>query len=147
MSLITNVITARHRQTTASLVNVLIFSGSVILFTRTHEWAEFSLTIAALVFEGAAICLTLMCRLWQRSHRYLIYPMVLICTIYVWDKSLPPPNLPDGLLRAAMPFCILGLLYLDSIYSLIGTGRRKRRIIDGRVRRDQAEILEALHYQ
>ncbi len=40
---------------------------------------------------------------WRLSRRFVIYPLVLAAVIYLWDTTLPPPSLPDGLVRVVVP--------------------------------------------
>jgi hypothetical protein len=98
-------------------VGALIFSGSVILLALVYEWAVLGLGLAALVFQGVAVLLVLVNRLWERSRRFLIYPVIVFCTIYLWDTRLPPPNLPDGLLRGWIPPLVIGALSVDLVYT------------------------------
>lgn len=100
-------------QLTSSAVSILIVSGGVILITLVHEWAILSLSAIALLFQGVAVLLALISRLWQRSHRFLTYPLILFSTIYLWDTNLPPPSLPDGALRALIPLLVIATLFFD----------------------------------
>jgi hypothetical protein len=63
-------------------VGSLIFTGGVLLLALVQEWAEFGLSVFALMVQGLAILLVLSSRLWQYSRRFVAYPVILFCTIY-----------------------------------------------------------------
>lgn len=70
---------------------------------------------AALLLQAAALllgfCLILLRR---RSPRWLLYPVVLAWVVYLWDTTLPPPTLPDGLLRSLVPRLALIAILTDA---------------------------------
>lgn len=71
---------------------------------------------AALLLQAVALLLGVgLILLRCRSPRWLLYPVVLAWVVYLWDTTLPPPNLPDGLIRGLLPWLALAGIMLDAL--------------------------------
>ena len=102
-------------RTASNTVGILTIAGGVILVALAYEIAVLHLSMAALATQVVAILLAIAYRLWRLSARFLIYPMILFSTIYLWDNKLPPPSLPEGTLRALVPLAVIGVLAVDLV--------------------------------
>ncbi len=111
-------------------LGLLIFAGGALLLGLVMElggpvWSRPA--IGLLVLAVGCACAALGAR-WARSRRFIIYPLVLAATIYLWDTTLPPPSLPEGQLRAALPrLALLGIL-ADGLLLLQRRGWRPRSL-------------------
>jgi hypothetical protein len=79
----------------------------LVMEFRDPVWSRtaIALQLFALALVSAALGVY-----WPLSRRFVIYPLVLIGVIYLWDTTLPPPSLPEGLLRAVVPrLALLGI--------------------------------------
>lgn len=139
-------ITRPSTRLASSTVSLLILTGGLILVALLYEWSVLGLSLAALMTQIAALLLAVGYRLWRLSARFLIYPVILFGTIYLWDTNLPPPNLPDGSWRALVPLVVIAALIVD----LARTARRFRQaahsgrgfsVIGGYVSVDEAAAL------
>lgn len=96
-----------------SLGSVLIVALVMELSAPAWSRTVILLQLVALLLGG---CLMLMRR--QRSPRWLLYPAALAVTIYLWDTTLPPPTLPEGLARGLGPRLVLLALLTDALLTI-----------------------------
>lgn len=78
----------------------------------------------------------------RRSPRWLLYPVLLAATVYLWDTTLPPPTLPEGQARGVVPRLVLLALLTDALLSI----RRhlRRASVVRLVRRALAQLARAI---
>ncbi len=105
-----------------SVVALLSSAGALIFWLLLLEWYPPAWSRAALGLQGLAGALALLLTYWYQPPRFFLYPIVLAGMIYLWDKSLPPPSLPEGPLRGIIPRVALVCLLAD----LMITRRRSR---------------------
>lgn len=84
--------------------------GAAILVTLLFELLTPFWSRTVIVLQGLAVLVALMAYRWRPSWRLVFYPLLLANMAYVWDHTLPPPNLPDGLVRVALPLAtVIGI--------------------------------------
>ena len=82
-------------------ISVALFSA-LVLEWPSSQWSR--LVLGLLVIAGALALL-----LWRSSNRrwLVVYPIILAISVYLWDTTLPPPTLPEGMARLAVPLVVL----------------------------------------
>jgi hypothetical protein len=87
-----------------------ILFGAAMLVTLLFELLTPFWSRTVIVLQGLAVLVALMAYRWRPSWRLVFYPLLLANMAYVWDHTLPPPNLPDGLVRVALPLAtVIGI--------------------------------------
>jgi hypothetical protein len=95
------------------LTMLLIGKGWLICLALLLEWPSAYWSRPALALQAAALVLALLLRQRVPARRLVVYPLLLAASIYLWDTTLPPPNLPDGWPRVTIPGLVLAGLVGD----------------------------------
>lgn len=117
------------RRAALLVLGAMILAGALLLLSLVMELREpgWSRTAIALQLIALAIAGALLGADWPLSLRFVVYPLVLAAVIYLWDTSLPPPSLPEGRLRAAVPHLALLGMAADAALLLWRRGSRALR--------------------
>ena len=94
---------------------LLIGAGWLLSLALLMEWPPVSWSRAVIGLQALAVLLALLLSFWSLAPRLVIYPLILAATMYLWDHTLPPPNLPNGALRALIPRLILLGVFVDGL--------------------------------
>jgi hypothetical protein len=89
--------------------------GAAILVTLLFELLTPFWSRTVIVLQGLAVLVALIAYRWRPSWRLLLYPLLLANMAYLWDHTLPPPNLPDGLVRLVLPLAIVAGILGDLV--------------------------------
>jgi hypothetical protein len=106
-----------------TIVGILIFVPVIAGFTSPF-WSR-----PLLVLQGLALLFGVIVYYRQRVRRFLLYPLLLAAAIYLWDTTLPPPSLPDGLLRFLIPRVVMVGILGHLVYLVLQRRKRIRRIV------------------
>jgi hypothetical protein len=90
-----------------SVIVLCMAIGGGILVTLLFELLMPFWSRTVIVLQGLALLVALIAYRWRPSWRLLLYPLLLANMAYIWDHTLPPPTLPDGLIRVALPLAML----------------------------------------
>jgi hypothetical protein len=88
-----------------TIVLLMAISG-LILLILICEWISPFWSRTAILLQGIALLVVGMAYRWRPSWRLVLYPVLLTYMIYLWDTTLPPPSLPEGMVRFLLP-CVL----------------------------------------
>ena len=99
-------------------VALLSGAGALLFFTLILDVHSPIWSRPALGLQALAGALALLLTYWYRPPRFFLYPIILAGVIYLWDTTLPPPSLPEGLLRALIPRVVLVGLLADVFVSV-----------------------------
>jgi len=123
---------------------LLISTGWLILLALQFELPPTSWGRFAIMLQGVVLLLAALLSLRMLTPRLILYPLILAGTIYLWDTTLPPPNLPEGPLRGLVPRAILLGVLTDSLQALSRAQRarwRAIRIVGGYLTLEDATLL------
>src|SRR5687767_10539130 len=113
---------------TGYYASALLIGVSALLFwLAVLEWHPPGWSRPALGLLGLALLLALLLARWHPPRRLFVYPILLVCVIYLWDTTLPPPNLPEGGFRQFIPHAVLVGLLVDLVLVLWPTRQPPRR--------------------
>lgn len=99
--------------------------SSVLVLVLVMELSAPEWSRMAILLQCVALLLgsSLMLIRRRRSPRWLLYPVALAVTVYMWDTTLPPPNLPEGFARGLVPRLVLLSILADALLTI----RHQRR--------------------
>ncbi|HET9224660.1 MAG TPA: hypothetical protein VFO07_19260 [Roseiflexaceae bacterium] len=124
---------------------LLVGAGALLFLALLLEWPSPWWSRPALGLQGLALLLLLLLTRGYPPVRLLLYPLVLAAGIYLWDHTLPPPNLPEGPLRELVPRLILLWLFAEGVLSFQRSRKMRWRAVQIRGRRltleDAATLL------
>ncbi len=112
-----------------TLITCLIAAGVVLTLVLVGQWVSPRWSRLAILLQGGALLLASIRARWRPSWRLLLYPLVLASVLYLWDATLPPPTLPDGPIRVALPLTMLGGMVVDVGLLLWQTARPHQRFV------------------
>lgn len=120
------------------LISSALFLG-LILELSAPAWSR----PALLLQLAALLCGSgLMLAHQRRSPRWLLYPVLLAATVYLWDTTLPPPTLPEGQARGVVPRLVLLALLTDALLSI--RHHLRQASVVRLVRRAPAQLARAI---
>ena len=96
-----------------TLITCLVTAGAVLTLVLVGQWVSPRWSRVAILLQGGAVLLASIRYRWRPSWRLLLYPLVLASVLYLWDATLPPPTLPDGPIRVALPLTMLLGIVVD----------------------------------
>jgi hypothetical protein len=112
-----------------TLITFLVAAGAVLTLVLVADWVSPRWSRVAILLQGGALLLASIRYRWRPSWRLLLYPLVLASVLYLWDATLPPPTLPDGPIRVALPMTMLGGILVDVGLLLWQTARPHQRFV------------------
>jgi hypothetical protein len=112
-----------------TLITCLVAAGAVLTLVLVGQWVSPRWSRVAILLQAGALLLASISYRWRPSWRFLLYPLVLASVLYLWDTTLPPPTLPDGPIRVALPLTMLVGIVVDVGLLLWQTARLHRRFI------------------
>jgi len=86
---------------------------SIVLDLLPSAWTRYTLASQMVALFIAYLVLRV-----GLAHRLVLYPLLLGCLIYLWDTTLPPPTLPEGLGRHLLVRVLLIGLLTDTVRQL-----------------------------
>jgi hypothetical protein len=112
-----------------TLITYLVAAGAELTLVLVAEWVSPRWSRVAILLQGGALLLAGIRYRWRPSWRLLLYPLVLASVLYLWDSTLPPPTLPDGPIRVALPLTMLIGIVVDVGLLLWQTARPHQRFV------------------
>lgn len=105
------------RRVAPLVLGALITAGALVLVSLVLELQDPLWTRPAIIMQllAGALASAALRAHWPLSRRFVVYPLILILVMYLWDTTLPPPSLPDGLLRGVAPRLVLLALLIDLV--------------------------------
>ncbi len=88
-------------------IMLLMAISVLILLILICGWISPFWSRTAILLQGIALLVVGMAYRWRPSWRLVLYPVLLAYMTYLWDTTLPPPNLPDGMVRFLLPCALL----------------------------------------
>lgn len=107
----------------------LIAAGAVLTVVLVGQWVSPYWSRFAIVLQGSALLLAGIGYRRRPAWRLLLYPFAIGGVLYLWDSTLPPPNLPDGPIRVALPLALLAGIAVDVGLHLWQATRPHRRFV------------------
>ena len=107
----------------------LVAAGAVLTLMLVGQWVSPYWSRFAILLQGGAMLLAGIGYRWRPTWRLLLYPFALGSVLYLWDSTLPPPSLPDGPIRVALPLALLAGIVVDVGLLLWQTVRPHRRFV------------------
>jgi hypothetical protein len=86
---------------------------SIVLDLLPSTWTRYTLASQVVALLIAYLFLRV-----GLAHRLVLYPLLLGCLIYLWDTTLPPPTLPEGIGRHLLVRLLLIGLLADTVRRL-----------------------------
>lgn len=86
-----------------SAIVLCVVLGAGIQAALLLGWLSPFWSRTVIILEGMALLIALLAARWRPSRRLVFYPLLLGYLAYVWDPTLPPPHLPEGSARIALP--------------------------------------------
>jgi hypothetical protein len=96
-----------------SAIVLCVVLGAGIQAALLLGWLSPFWSRTAIILEGMALLIALLASRWRPSWRLIFYPLLLAYLSYVWDPTLPPPQLPDGSPRIALPLVAILSIIAD----------------------------------
>lgn len=121
------------------VLSVLIAVGALTLLILAMELNNPLWSRPAIGFQSMAALLAFIMLAAQRpiSRRFIIYPLLLATVTYLWDATLPPPTLPEGLVRNLVPRLVVSGLIADVV--VVALQRRREASAARRAQRATRE--------
>lgn len=86
-----------------SAIVLAVVLGAAIQAALLLGWLSPFWSRTVIILEVMALLIALLASRWRPPRRLIFYPLLLAYLAYVWDPTLPPPHLPEGSIRLALP--------------------------------------------
>ncbi len=127
-----------------STIALCVLIGAGIQVTLLLSWLSPFWSRTVIVLQILALLVALLAAHWRPSWRLMAYPLLLAYLAYVWDPTLPPPYLPEGLPGVALPLAAVIAIVGDLLLQF--RGAQAFQPIDLQVHGGYVNLDEAAHF-
>lgn len=103
-----------------SAIWLLVGAGAVVFCILALELSPLSWPRYAILMQLAALLIAFLLLRARPTQRLVIYPLLILCVLYLWDRTLPPPNFPEGFVRHVLARLFLIGLVADGVWLALG---------------------------